>query len=88
VQTWADILSAFTGEEWTSRRLLELAHDMIQLEIDFNRRAGFSKEHDRLPEHFVAEPLPPKGPVFDVEEERLDGVTGGLRVEDRVGEGG
>jgi aldehyde:ferredoxin oxidoreductase len=85
VQTWARILSAFTGEGWTFRRLLELAHDMIQLEIDFNRRAGFTREHDRLPEHFLIEPLPPKGPVFDVEEEKLDAVTGRLRVDDRLG---
>jgi aldehyde:ferredoxin oxidoreductase len=86
VQTWAKILSAFTGQEWTFRRLLELAHDLIQLELDFNRRAGFTKEHDRLPEHFVAEALPPRGPVFDVEDEKLDGVTGRLRVEDRLTE--
>jgi aldehyde:ferredoxin oxidoreductase len=87
VQTWAQILSAFTGEEWSFRRLLELAHDMIQLELDFNRRAGFTKEHDRLPEHFLTEPLPPRGPVFDVEEEKLDGVTGRLTVGDRVAGG-
>ncbi|MBM3501011.1 MAG: aldehyde ferredoxin oxidoreductase [Armatimonadetes bacterium] len=86
VQTWARILSAFTGEEWTFRRLLELADDMIQLELDFNRRAGFTRQHDRLPEHFLTEPLPPKGPVFDVAEGKLDGVTGQLRVEDRVRE--
>jgi aldehyde:ferredoxin oxidoreductase len=60
---------------------------MIQLELDFNRRAGFTKEHDRLPEHFLTEPLPPKGPVFDVDDGKLDGVTGRLRVEDRVGQG-
>jgi len=87
VQTWARILSAFTGEDWTFGRLLELSHDMIQLELDFNRRAGFTKEHDRLPEHFLTEPLPPKGPVFDVDDGKLDGVTGRLRVEDRAGEG-
>ena len=38
----------------------------------------------RGPEHFEAEPLPPKGPVFDVEEEKLDGVTGALTVADRL----
>jgi len=84
VQTWASILSAFTGEKWTFRRLLELSHDMLQLEHDFNRRAGFTSAHDRLPEHFETEPLPPKGPVFDVEGEKLDGVTGKLTVADRL----
>lgn len=85
VQTWAKILSAFTGQQWSFQRLLELSHGMIQLEREFNRRAGFARAHDRLPEHFITEPLPPKGLVFDVEDERLDAVTGKLTVQDRLG---
>jgi len=84
VEWWARIMSAATGERWTFRRLLQVAHDMIRTEIDFNRRAGFSEQHDRLPEHFELEPLPPKGPVFDIGDAALDGVTGSLTVDDRV----
>jgi aldehyde:ferredoxin oxidoreductase len=81
---WAKIVSAATGEKWTPKRLLQMAHDMIRMEIDFNRRAGFSEQHDRLPEHLYSEPLPPKGPVFDIDDATLDEVAGSLTVDDRV----
>ena len=84
MEWWANIMSAATGERWTAKRLLQVAHDMIQTEIDFNRRAGFSEQQDRLPEHFELEPLPPQGPVFDVDDATLDSVTGSLTVDDRV----
>ncbi|MGQ9732899.1 MAG: aldehyde ferredoxin oxidoreductase family protein [Candidatus Zipacnadales bacterium] len=85
VESYAALLTALTGEEWTFKKLCELAHDMIRLEHDFNRRAGFTRAHDRLPEHFYTEPLPPKGPVFDVEEEKLAAVVEELTLDDRVG---
>ena len=36
--------------------------------------AGFTKEHARLPEFFVKEPLPPSGNVFDVPQEEIDSM--------------
>ncbi len=48
--------------------------EILKAERDFNRRAGFTKEHDRLPEFFVKEKLEPHGVVFDVPDEDLDGV--------------
>ena len=36
--------------------------------------AGSTKEHDRLPEFFAKEPLPPSGNVFDVPQEEIDSM--------------
>jgi aldehyde:ferredoxin oxidoreductase len=84
LEWWARILSAATGEAWSFRRLLEFSEEMIRRERDFNRRAGFTAQDDRLPEHFTSEPLPPKGHLFDVPTEALDRVTSALTVADRV----
>jgi nucleoside-diphosphate-sugar epimerase len=43
-------------------------------EREFNRRAGFTSAHDRLPEWLTREKLPPFEAVFDVPEEDLDNI--------------
>ncbi|MDR2141900.1 MAG: aldehyde ferredoxin oxidoreductase [Deltaproteobacteria bacterium] len=47
---------------------------VLDLELDFNRRAGFTNAHDRLPDFFLDEPLPPHNKVFDVTDAELDSV--------------
>ena len=37
---------------------------ILKAEKDFNRRAGFTREDDRLPRFFYEEPLPPHNKVF------------------------
>jgi aldehyde:ferredoxin oxidoreductase len=86
IEWWAKVMTAATGEEWTFRRLLEWAEEMIRRERDFNRRAGFTPQDDRLPEHFLSEPLPPTGAVFDVAEGAVDRVCEGLTVAERLKE--
>ena len=44
------------------------------MEREFNRAAGFTNAHDRLPEFFRTEKLPPFDVVFDVSDEEMDGV--------------
>ena len=51
-----------------------LGREALKIEREFNRQAGFTPAHDRLPEYMTREALPPLGPVFDVPEEDLDGV--------------
>jgi aldehyde:ferredoxin oxidoreductase len=46
----------------------------IQVEKEFNKRAGLTKEDDRLPEFFLKEPLPPHNKVFEVTDKELDKV--------------
>ncbi|MBT4637193.1 MAG: aldehyde ferredoxin oxidoreductase [Deltaproteobacteria bacterium] len=44
----------------------------ILVEKEFNRRAGFTVEDDRLPKFFYEEPLAPHNKVFGITDEQLD----------------
>ena len=54
--------------------LQELGRETLHLEREFNRRAGFTPQDDRLPEWMTREPLPPHDAVFDVSKEDLDSL--------------
>jgi aldehyde:ferredoxin oxidoreductase len=45
---------------------------VLQAERDFNRKAGFTKQDDRLPEMFYKEPLPPHDVVFTIPDDEID----------------
>jgi aldehyde:ferredoxin oxidoreductase len=51
-----------------------IGRETIDLEREFNRRAGFTPAHDRLPEYMRREALPPHNAVFDVPDEELDRI--------------
>ncbi len=50
----------------------ELGRRVLKVEKDFNRRAGLTREDDRLPRFYYEEPLPPHNTVFTIGEEELD----------------
>lgn len=54
--------------------LQQLGKETIELELRFNRTAGFTAADDRLPEWMYAEPVPPQNAVFDVSDEDLDTI--------------
>ena len=58
--------------------LQELGKQTIKLEREFNRRAGFTKEDDRIPKWMMEEALPENNSVFDVPDEQLDGIFDGI----------
>jgi aldehyde:ferredoxin oxidoreductase len=70
----ADLLNARYGWQVGSDILGVLGRETIQLEREFNTRAGFTRADDRLPEWMTREPLPPHNTVFDVPDEELDQV--------------
>ena len=45
---------------------------VLKAEKEFNRRAGFTKEDDRLPRFYYEEPLPPHNKVFVISDEEID----------------
>ena len=45
---------------------------VLKAELEFNRKAGFTSNDDRLPEFFYKEPLPPHNQVFLVSNKDLD----------------
>jgi len=67
-----EMLGLMTGEDWTARRMHDVGMAVLCAERGFNRSAGFTASHDRLPGFFVDTPLPPLGGVFDVPDADLD----------------
>jgi aldehyde:ferredoxin oxidoreductase len=45
---------------------------ILKAEREFNRKAGFTNQDDRLPKFFYEEPLPPHNTVFAIGDEALD----------------
>ncbi len=68
------LLRARYGRDVPEDILQTLGRETLKLEREFNRRAGFTPAHDRLPEWMTQEPLPPSGAVFDVPPEELDSL--------------
>ncbi|MEL7647854.1 MAG: aldehyde ferredoxin oxidoreductase C-terminal domain-containing protein [Sedimentibacter sp.] len=68
-----DMINAQYGTQWTKEDWNEYGMNVLRIEKDFNRRAGFTSNDDRLPE-FVSEPIPPHNAVWDITGEELDRV--------------
>jgi aldehyde:ferredoxin oxidoreductase len=73
-QALLDLLNAFYGTTLTGDDVVALGKQVLSTERDFNARAGFAAQHDRLPEFFKKEPLAPHNVTFEVKDEDLDRV--------------
>ena len=73
-ETISGLLNARYGTTFSDDVLVQLGRETLVYEREFNRRAGFTKADDRLPEWMTREPLPPHNTVFDVPEEELDSL--------------
>jgi aldehyde:ferredoxin oxidoreductase len=73
-QALIDSINAFYGLKLTADDVTALGKSVLKNERDFNARAGFTAQHDRLPEFFKKESLPPHNIVFDVADQDLDSV--------------
>jgi aldehyde:ferredoxin oxidoreductase len=73
-----ELIKARYGWDVPANFLQELGKQTIKMEREWNRRAGFTKKDDRLPEWMTREPLPPLNVVFDVSEEDLDTIYDNL----------
>jgi aldehyde:ferredoxin oxidoreductase len=73
------LLSARYGwDDLPDNVLQALGKETIKMEREFNRRAGFTKEDDRLPAWMTREAIPENGSVFDVSGEVLDHIFDGI----------
>ncbi|MCU0556621.1 MAG: aldehyde ferredoxin oxidoreductase [Desulfobacterales bacterium] len=66
------MISAKLGQPFTKADWRGLGRRVLTAERDFNRRAGFTREDDRLPKMFYTEPLPPHNKVVVVSAEQMD----------------
>jgi aldehyde:ferredoxin oxidoreductase len=73
-QALIDMINAFYGLNLTADDVTELGKSILKSERDFNTRAGFTAQHDRLPDFFKKEPLPSHNTTFSVKDEDLDAL--------------
>ncbi len=71
-QALLDLLGSFYGIEMTGDDVVALGKKVLSAERDFNARAGFTKQHDRLPRFFYTDPIAPHNQVFSVPDEEMD----------------
>jgi aldehyde:ferredoxin oxidoreductase len=69
-----DMVNAKFGLSLTGEDIFALGRKILKMEKDFNTGAGFTSVHDRLPEFFLEEKLPPHDTVFDIPDHELDSV--------------
>jgi aldehyde:ferredoxin oxidoreductase len=73
-QALLDMLNAFYGLNMTGDDVVALGKKVLSIERDFNKRAGFTAHHDRLPRYFINEKVAPHNITFQVTDEELDQV--------------
>ena len=74
LQGVVESLNGVLGASLTVDDVAPYGKQIIDTEIAFNKAAGFTSVHDRLPEFFLEEKLPPTNEVFNVTDEDLDSV--------------
>ncbi|MHA1195844.1 MAG: aldehyde ferredoxin oxidoreductase family protein [Promethearchaeota archaeon] len=67
-------INGIHGTNLTVDDVAKIGKQVIDIERNFNKAAGFTRADDRLPEFFLEEKLPPHNVVFDVPPEDLDKV--------------
>jgi aldehyde:ferredoxin oxidoreductase len=65
------LLNALYGLELTEKDVLEIGKAVLLEESKFNQAAGISEAHNRLPEFFLEETLPPLNATFDLSEKEV-----------------
>jgi aldehyde:ferredoxin oxidoreductase len=73
-QAYLDMMNAFYGLNMNGDDVVTLGKKVLSVERDFNKRAGFTAQHDRLPRFFSTEPVAPHNIIFKVTDEELDEV--------------
>lgn len=72
MDTIAQLLSKAKGGELTGADVMKIGQAVLQKELLFNQRAGFTSKDDQLPDFFKTEKLAPTELVFDVSDEDLE----------------
>jgi aldehyde:ferredoxin oxidoreductase len=68
------MINARMQTELSFEDLVNMGIRVLQAEREFNRKAGFTRQDDRLPKFFYEEPLPPHNTVFLVSDDEMDSV--------------
>jgi aldehyde:ferredoxin oxidoreductase len=74
----AETVAGVTGMKLTADDVVPWGSEILKVERDFNKRAGFTALDDRMPEFMKYEKLPPLNEVWNVSDEELDAVHKGM----------
>lgn len=69
-------LNGVLGTSLNVEDVPKIGQQIIDIERGFNKAAGFTAVHDRLPEFFIEEKVAPHDVVFEVTDDELDKVWG------------
>ena len=72
------LMARYGWDDLPDNILQSLGKETIKMEREFNKRAGFTKEDDRLPKWMTEEAIPETGAVFDVTEDVIDHLFDGI----------
>lgn len=72
-----DLLNARFGTAFTADAMRAIAAETLEMEHDFNRKAGLGPATDRVAEFFYEEKNPDSGAVYDFTEDDFREITGG-----------
>ena len=73
-QALVDMINAFYGLSLNADGVADLGKSILKNERTFNIQAGLTAQHDRLPDFFKKELLPPHNLTFQVKDQDLDKV--------------
>jgi len=65
-------INARSGTKLGPDDFTDMGIRVLKAEKEFNKKAGFTKQDDRLPKFFYDEPLPPHNTVFVISDEEID----------------
>lgn len=68
----ARLVNAKLGTHLTPQELENRWRRIVEVEREFNRKAGFTRKDDRLPDFFYQEPLPPHNKVVQITGDAMD----------------
>ena len=67
----AELINAKHGIKLDIKNIINMGREILKIEKEFNKRAGFTTADDKLPEFFYLEKLSPKDLLFDVPEKEI-----------------
>ncbi len=70
----AKLINARYGIDLKAEDVMDIGKNTIKDELAFNRSAGWTDIHNRLPEFMVKEKLPPNDVVFDIPQDEIDPI--------------
>jgi len=70
----AKLVNARYGTDLKAEDVMDIGKNTIKEELAFNRSAGWTDIHNRLPEFMVREKLPPNDVVFDIPQDEIDPI--------------